>query len=182
MALGETRLRDASGVSALIADLANQIHLGRKPGVPLALIGIRSRGVPIAERLAAEIQKATDQLIPVGAIDITLYRDDLGRSIHWPVLKGTDIPFDVDGTEIVLVDDVLFTGRTVRAAIDCVCDLGRPSSIRLAVLVDRGGRELPIQADYAGMTAEIAEGERVKVCLNPIDEADEVVLVPAPNA
>jgi pyrimidine operon attenuation protein/uracil phosphoribosyltransferase len=180
MALEGTSLCDQPGVAAHLSHLAKQICDGAKPGNPLALIGIRSRGVPIAERLAAEIGKATGRVIPVGAIDITLYRDDLGRSDRWPVLKGTEIAFSVDGTEVVLIDDVLFTGRTVRAAIDCVCDLGRPSSIRLAVLVDRGGRELPIQADYVGMLVEVAEGERIKVRLKPIDPADEVVLVPRP--
>ena len=182
MVVGETQLRDASGVSALIAELSRKIRDGAKSGLSLALVGIRSRGVPTAERLAAEIGRLTGQTIPVGAIDITLYRDDLGRGNRWPVLKGTEIPFGVDGIEIVLVDDVLFTGRTVRAAIDCVCDLGRPSSIHLAVLVDRGGRELPIQADYVGMTIDVAEGERVRVRLSPIDSADEVVLVPVPTA
>jgi pyrimidine operon attenuation protein / uracil phosphoribosyltransferase len=177
MAIEETRWIDEAGVAALVDELAARIEAGAKPGSPLVLIGIRRLGVPLAERIASVIGQQTNQSVPVGALDITLYRDDLGRGRRWPVLKGTDIPFPIDGAEVVLVDDVLFTGRTVRAAIDCVCDLGRPSSIRLAVLVDRGGRELPIQADYCGRTVTVDEGERVRVRLRPDDPADEVLRV-----
>ena len=175
---GETRLSDEAGVAALIDELTRKIRLGAKPGHPLVLIGIRSRGVPIAERIAAKIADATGSAVPVGALDITVYRDDLGRGNRWPVLKGTEIPFAVDGAEVVLVDDVLYTGRTVRAAIDCVCDLGRPSSVRLAVLVDRSGRELPIQADYAGSVVAVEPGGLVRVRLRPIDPTEEIVLIP----
>lgn len=171
MEADETRLLDESGIASLVADLSREIARGAKPGAPLVLVGIRRLGVPLAERIAAKIGSHEGRTVPVGAVDITLYRDDLGRGRSWPELKGTSIPFPIDGAEVVLVDDVLFTGRTVRAAIDCVCDLGRPSSIRLAVLVDRGGRELPIQADYAGMRAEAGDGERICVRLGP----DEVV-------
>ena len=155
----------------MLDGLAEQIAGGRLVGVPLRLVGIRTRGVPIAERLAERIGGD----VPVGAVDITLYRDDLGRQRHWPVLKGTEIPFEVDDAEIVLVDDVLSTGRTVRAALNTVCDLGRPSRVRLAVLVDRGGRELPIRADYVGRRVEAEAGERIKVRLSPIDRVDEVI-------
>src|SRR5262249_40817461 len=107
--------------------------------------------------------------------DITLYRDDLGQADKWPVLRGTEIPFDVDGAEVVLVDDVLFTGRTVRAALNAVCDLGRPACVRLAALVDRGHRELPIQADGVGLTVEPAQGGHVRVGLHPVDSVEEIV-------
>jgi len=169
METDEIQIAGEAKVAAMVADLATRIASGAKPGVPLVLIGIRSLGVPLAERIADAIGGS----VPVGAVDITLYRDDLGRGRIWPELKGTAIPFPIDGAEVVLVDDVLFTGRTVRAAIDCVCDLGRPSSIRLAVLVDRGGRELPIQADYLGMRVEVGAGERIRVRLNP-DEVSTV--------
>ena len=114
---------------------------------------------------------------PVGAVDITLYRDDLGQADRWPVLRGTEIPFDVDGAEIVLVDDVLFTGRTVRAALNAVCDLGRPARVRLAVLVDRGHRELPIQPDVVGLAVATDRDDHVRVRLQPVDPVDEIVRI-----
>ncbi len=131
--------------------------------------------MPIAERIAESLRKELGQEIPVGAVDITLYRDDLGKGDRWPVLKGTEIPFAVDGVEVVLVDDVLFTGRTVRAAINCVCDLGRPTAVRLAVLADRGGRELPIRADYVGLEVATKPDQRVLVRVRPIDPADAIL-------
>ena len=118
--------------------------------MPLYLVGVRSRGVPLAQRLAQELRRLLGQDVDVGAVDITLYRDDLGQGERWPVLRGTEIPFDVDGAEVVLVDDVLFTGRTVRAALNAICDLGRPACVRLAVLVDRGHREIPDPARRRG--------------------------------
>ncbi|RUL85727.1 bifunctional pyr operon transcriptional regulator/uracil phosphoribosyltransferase PyrR [Tautonia sociabilis] len=177
MARAESRLFGSDELGALLDRVARQVAEGRIPGVPLLLVGIRTRGVPIADRLAALIGDG----VPVGAVDITLYRDDLGLQGHWPVLKGTDIPFEVDGAEVVLVDDVLHTGRTVRAAMNAVCDLGRPARVRLAVLVDRGGHELPIRADYAGAAVAASPEERIEVRLRPIDPDDEVVRVgPAP--
>jgi pyrimidine operon attenuation protein/uracil phosphoribosyltransferase len=115
--------------------------------------------------------------VPVGAVDITLYRDDVGQVDRWPVLHGTEIPFDVDGAEIVLVDDVLFTGRTVRAALNTVCDLGRPARVRLAVLIDRGHRELPVQPDVVGLTVATERDEHVNVRITPVDRTDEVTRV-----
>jgi pyrimidine operon attenuation protein / uracil phosphoribosyltransferase len=179
MEVGEHRLSDEAGVAALVEKLARDIQSGLKVGRPFLLIGIRSRGVPLAERIAARIAAQTGLAAPVGALDITLYRDDFGKADRWPVLKGTEIPFPVEGAEVVLIDDVLYTGRTVRAAMNCVCDLGRPAAVRLAVLVDRGGRELPIQADYAGLVVEVKSRQRVAVRLRPIDEADEIVSVSA---
>lgn len=116
----------------------------------VALVGIRTRGVPLAARIAEEIQKIENVEVPVGSLDITLYRDDLTTMGYNPVIHGTEIDFDVTGKHIVLVDDVLYTGRTIRAALDAIIDMGRPNSIQLAVLIDRGHRELPIRADYAG--------------------------------
>src|SRR4051794_10431205 len=173
----ESRLRDAEGMARLLDEMAGTMAEGRYPGAPLRLVGIRNRGVPIARRLAERLQPLIGAEVPVGAVDITLYRDDLGQSDHWPVLRGTEIPFNVDGAEIVLVDDVLFTGRTVRAALNAICDLGRPARIRLAVLVDRGHREFPVQPEVVGLKVETARGERVRVRVRPIDPADEVVRI-----
>lgn len=171
----EILLRDEFGVSALILDLARQIEAGRTKHAPLVLVGVKTRGVPIAQRISEILRETEPDDVLVGAVDITLYRDDLGKTDHWPVLKGTEIPFPIDGAEVILIDDVLFTGRTVRAALNCICDLGRPSAVRLAVLVDRGGRELPIRADYVGLEVATRAGERVKVRLRPIDNSDEIV-------
>jgi pyrimidine operon attenuation protein/uracil phosphoribosyltransferase len=143
----------------------------------LRLVGIHSRGVPIARRLAELLEPLVGEEVKVGAVDITLYRDDLGQGERWPVLRGTEIPFNVDGVEIVLIDDVLFTSRTVRAALNAICDLGRPARVRLAALVDRGHRELPIQPDVVGLDVHTERDERVRVRLEPIDETDEVVRV-----
>jgi pyrimidine operon attenuation protein/uracil phosphoribosyltransferase len=171
----ETRLRDARGLGELLESMARAIADGRRAGSPLRLVGIRSRGVPIAERLAALLADQVGEPVPVGAVDITLYRDDLGQGNRWPVLRGTEIPFDVETADIVLVDDVLFTGRTVRAALNAVCDLGRPARVRLAVLVDRGHREIPIQPDVVGLHVSTERSEHVRVRLMPIDLADEIV-------
>ena len=146
-------------------------------GVPLRLIGVRTRGVPIAQRLAERLRPLVGGEVPVGAVDITLYRDDIGRSDRWPVLRGTEIAFQVDGAEIVLVDDVLFTGRTVRAALNAICDLGRPDCIRLAVLVDRGYREIPVQPDVVGLLVPTERRERVRVRIGPVDPVDEIIKV-----
>jgi pyrimidine operon attenuation protein/uracil phosphoribosyltransferase len=173
----EVLVLDASGMETVLDLLAVQLAEGHREGAPLALVGVRTRGVPIAERLAERLAKILGQPVPVGALDITLYRDDLGDGNRWPVLLGTEIPFDVDGAEIVLVDDVLYTGRTIRAALNSICDLGRPARVRLVVLVDRGHRELPIRADAVGLTVETKRSETVQVRVRPVDKADEVVRV-----
>jgi len=143
----------------------------------LALVGIRSRGVYLAERIRSKMQEIEGgPLAPFGVVDITLYRDDLDRGVQNPVVKGTDIPFAVDGRRILLVDDVLFTGRTVRAAMDALVDFGRPQSIQLAVLVDRGHRELPIRADYVGKNLPTSRREEVQVMLAEADGNDEVLI------
>lgn len=177
----ESHLLDARELAAVLSEMAGRIARDRCPGAPLRLIGIRTRGVTIAERIAQILPPLVGEAVPVGAVDITLYRDDLGQGERWPVLRGTEIPFDVEGAEIVLVDDVLFTGRTVRAAINAVCDLGRPACVRLAVLVDRGHRELPIQPDVVGLTVPTERNERVRVRATPIDPVDEIVRIAAPN-
>jgi pyrimidine operon attenuation protein/uracil phosphoribosyltransferase len=140
----------------------------------LALIGIQRRGVPLARRIAASIAEHEGATVPVGALDITFYRDDLSLVAQQPVVKGTDLPFDLNGRTIVLVDDVLYTGRTIRAAMDALVDFGRPQAIRLAVLVDRGHRELPIRADHVGKNVPTSREEVVRVHLAEVDEDDGV--------
>ena len=174
---GERQIGDGAAVERLIASMAAELARTRRPEVPLRLVGVRTRGVPLAERIAAELGRLAGVEVPVGAVDITLYRDDLGRTQTWPVLRGTEIPFDIEGADVVLVDDVLFTGRTVRAALNAVCDLGRPASVRLAVLVDRGHRELPIRADVVGLDLATGRDDRVQVRLRPADQADEIIAV-----
>jgi pyrimidine operon attenuation protein / uracil phosphoribosyltransferase len=167
----------AEETEALIAGMAGAIWDGRRHDVPFYLVGVRTRGVPLAQRLAQELTISAADEVTVGAVDITLYRDDLGQSRRWPVLHGTEIPFAVDGAEIVLVDDVLFTGRTIRAALNAICDLGRPGRIRLAVLVDRGHRELPIEPEVVGLHLPTNRRDRVRVRLHPHDPVQEIVRV-----
>jgi pyrimidine operon attenuation protein/uracil phosphoribosyltransferase len=151
----------------------------------LLLVGIQRRGVPLAQRIADAIAENESVDIPVGALDITFYRDDLSLVAQQPVVKGTDLPFGIDGRTVVLVDDVLYTGRTIRAAMDALVDFGRPQAIRLAVLVDRGHRELPIRADHVGKNVPTSREEIVRVHLEEIDGEDGVEierLVDAPLA
>jgi pyrimidine operon attenuation protein / uracil phosphoribosyltransferase len=148
----------------------------------LILVGILTRGVPLARRLAANIEVFAGGKVDIGALDISLYRDDLSDRNLKPVVKVTDIPADIDGKSIVLVDDVLFTGRTIRAAMDALIDLGRPRLIQLAVLVDRGHRELPIRADYVGKNIPSALSEEIQVKLVETDGTDEVSILAAPAA
>ena len=169
---------DANRVSRSLTRIAHEI-LERNRGVEdLALIGIRSRGVPLATRLAADLKTLTGVDVPTGALDITLYRDDLMRHAvgPQPVVRRTEIPFSIDDKLILLVDDVLFTGRTVRAALDALIDLGRPQAIQLVVMVDRGHRELPIKADYVGKNLPTSLKESVNVRLQEIDGRDEVAI------
>jgi pyrimidine operon attenuation protein/uracil phosphoribosyltransferase len=150
--------------------------IGNVPIEELALIGIRTRGEHLAARIKKIIDKVSSFSTPIGILDITLYRDDLTLIAPQPIVRKTEIPFDITGKAIVLIDDVLFTGRTVRAAMDALTDLGRPGRIQLAVLVDRGGRELPIQADYVGKKAIISHTEMIEVKLKEADGYDEAVI------
>jgi pyrimidine operon attenuation protein/uracil phosphoribosyltransferase len=140
----------------------------------LALVGIQRRGVPLAHRIAASIAEHEGVSLPVGALDITFYRDDLSLVALQPLVKGTELPFDLNGATIVLVDDVLYTGRTIRAAMDALVDFGRPQAIRLAVLIDRGHRELPIRADHVGKNVPTSREEIVRVHLSETDAEDGV--------
>jgi len=140
----------------------------------LVLVGIQRRGVPLARRLAEAILEHENVDLPVGALDITFYRDDLSMLAQQPVVKGTDLPFDVTGTTVVLVDDVLYTGRTIRAAMDALMEYGRPHAVRLAVLVDRGHRELPIRADHVGKNVPTSREELVRVRIEEVDGEDAV--------
>ena len=135
----------------------------------LALVGIQRRGVPLADRMASAIAEHEGRSVPVGALDITFYRDDLSLVAHQPIVKGTDLPFDLNGLTLVIVDDVLYTGRTVRAAMDALMDYGRPRAIRLAVLIDRGHRELPMRADHVGKNVPTSLEEIIKVHLVEVD-------------
>jgi pyrimidine operon attenuation protein/uracil phosphoribosyltransferase len=170
-------MMDGAAMERGLRRMAAEI-LERHPDLEtLALVGIRTRGVPLAERLS-RILAASGRKVPVGSLDITLYRDDLTAIGPQAVLRETRIPFPIDGRRIVLVDDVLYTGRTIRAALDGLTDFGRPRSIELAVLVDRGHRELPIHADYVGRAVSTVPEEQVAVRLREIDAVDEVCLLP----
>jgi pyrimidine operon attenuation protein/uracil phosphoribosyltransferase len=167
---------DAARMGRTLSRIAHEI-LERHPQVrSLALVGVRTRGVPLARRLASLIAETAGAEPSVGALDITLYRDDFTTIAPQPIARGTEILFSIDGRTVVLVDDVLFTGRTVRAALDQLIDFGRPSRIELAVLVDRGHRELPIRADYVGRTLSTSHDEVVQVLVREEDGRDEIVL------
>jgi pyrimidine operon attenuation protein/uracil phosphoribosyltransferase len=169
---------DAERISRALTRIAHEI-LERNHGIAgVSLVGVRSRGVPLARRIAATLAHVAGEDVPTGALDITLYRDDLMRAAvgPQPVVRRTEIPFSIDDRTIVLVDDVLFTGRTTRAALDALIDFGRPRAIQLVVLVDRGHRELPIKADYVGKNVPTSRQETVQVRLSEIDGVDEVVV------
>jgi pyrimidine operon attenuation protein/uracil phosphoribosyltransferase len=167
---------DAARVSRSLTRIAHEIVERNRQIDDLALVGIRARGVPIAARLATALHELTGVTIPTGALDITLYRDDLMRHAvgPQPVLRSTEIPFSIDDRLILLVDDVLYTGRTIRAALDALIDFGRPRAIQLVALVDRGHRELPIRADYVGRNIPTSQQQSVQVRLAELDGRDEV--------
>jgi pyrimidine operon attenuation protein/uracil phosphoribosyltransferase len=169
---------DADRLRRSLTRIAHEIVERNRPIEDVALVGIRARGVPLARRIAAELRTITGVEPPTGALDITLYRDDLMRHAvgPQPVVRSTDIPFDIDDRVILLVDDVLYTGRTIRAALDALVDFGRPRAIQLAVLVDRGHRELPIKADYVGRNVPTSRRESVQVRLEEVDGHDDVVI------
>ena len=169
---------DAERINRALTRIAHEILEHNRGLSNLSLVGVRSRGVPIAQRIAEDLRKIAGEEIAVGALDITLYRDDImGASVGvQPLVRKTEIPFSIDGRTIVLVDDVLYTGRTTRAALDALTDFGRPKSIQLVALVDRGHRELPIKADYVGKNVPTSREESVQVKLRELDGVDEVVL------
>ena len=174
---GTRHVMDAQSIQRALTRIAHEVVERNRDAQDLALIGIRSRGVHLGQRLRRTLQEIEGgPLVPFGVVDITLYRDDLDRGLQTPRVQGTDIAFPVESRRILLVDDVLFTGRTTRAAMDALVDFGRPQSIQLAVLVDRGHRELPIRADYVGKNLPTSRGERVSVRLAESDGVDEVVI------
>ncbi len=173
----KSQLMSASEIDRTLVRLAHEI-LERSPDLGrLGYIGIRRRGVPIAQRLARKIESLESRTVPVGVLDINLYRDDLSTVGVQPVVNGTEIPFSVTGRHIILIDDVLYTGRTIRAALDALFDQGRPSSVQLLALIDRGHRELPIEARYVGRMVQTAQNEIVEVKLQEIDQMEKVLLV-----
>jgi len=170
-------LMDAERLSRALSRIAHQIVERRRDAEGLVLVGVRTRGVPLARRLARLVAEAGAPPPPVGALDITLYRDDLTTVASQPVLRRTEIPVSIDGRTVVLVDDVLYTGRTVRAALDEIIDFGRPARIKLAALIDRGHRELPICPDYVGQTITTTRDESVQVLVKEEDGHDRVLLL-----
>ena len=175
----ERLIMDAGDIARALTRVAHEI-LERNKGVKdLALVGIRTGGVHLAHRLAKRIQEIEQAPVPIGDLDITLYRDDLSLRKEQPVLRTTSVPFDISDKIVVLVDDVLFTGRTIRAAMDGLMDLGRPAEIQLAVLVDRGHRQLPIKANYIGKNLPTSRDEQVQVLLEEAGEDDQVVILKA---
>jgi pyrimidine operon attenuation protein / uracil phosphoribosyltransferase len=168
------RLLDAAEIRRAVTRIAHEVLERNKGADGLVLVGIAARGDDLARRLAAEIERIEGAEVPVGALDISFYRDDIGLRKEAPEVHETRIPFGISGNTVVLVDDVLFTGRTIRAAMDALVDLGRPRAIQLAVLVDRGHRELPIRADYVGKNAPTRAEDLVRVLLEETDGADAV--------
>ena len=170
-------LLDAAGVESALEDLAGQIRAGGDPE-DLVIIGIRRRGVELAARIASFLEADLGHPIASGSLDITLYRDDFGQVGALPVIGVTEIPVEITERRVVIVDDVLYTGRTIRAALNELADFGRPRRIELCILVDRGGRELPIQPDYVGLSVEVGDDDHVVVRVPELDDELSVTLVP----
>jgi pyrimidine operon attenuation protein/uracil phosphoribosyltransferase len=177
----KAQILDAAGIARAIIRIAHEIAERNKGVEEVVLIGLRSRGIELAHRVATKLEEIEGVKVLVGALDITLYRDDFGRAATQPVVRRTEIPFSIDDRKVVLVDDVLFTGRTTRAALDGLMDLGRPRLVQLAVLVDRGHRELPIRADYVGKNVPTSHQEAVQVFLVEADGVDRVVIYESLN-
>jgi pyrimidine operon attenuation protein / uracil phosphoribosyltransferase len=174
--LRERVVLDALGINRALSRVAHEV-IERNRGLSgLALVGIRTGGVHLAHRLAARLKEIEGVVLPVGALDITLYRDDLYKKSEQPTVRKTEIGFDITDKKVILVDDVLFTGRTIRAAMDELIDFGRPREIQLAVLIDRGHRELPIRANYVGKSLPTSAEEKVKVLLKEESEEDRVII------
>ena len=173
----KAQLMSASEIDRTLVRLAHEILERTRNLHNLVFIGIRRRGVPLAQRLARKIEGLEQRNVPVGVLDINLYRDDLSTVSHQPVLNATDIPFPVTGKDVILMDDVLYTGRTIRAALDALFDHGRAARVQLLVLIDRGHRELPIEAQYAGRMVQTADNEIVEVKFHETDGMEKVLLV-----
>ena len=176
MANNAKTILDAKGIERALTRMAHEIIEENRGVEDTVLIGIVTGGVPLAQRLQQRISAIEGVLLPVGVLDITLYRDDWSRLSQHPIVRKTEIPFSTDDRNVILVDDVLFTGRTVRAALDAISDFGRPRRIQLAVLVDRGMRELPVQPDFTGTAIQTEAGQRINVYLNETEGRDEVVI------
>lgn len=172
----KAKILDREGIDKSLERIAHEIIEKMKSVKDIAVIGIKCRGAYLGERLADKVKKISGMRPDVGALDITLYRDDLTQVAEQPIVHATEIDFDIDDKTIILVDDVLFTGRTIRCALDALIDFGRPRQIQLAVLVDRGHRELPIRADYVGKNVPTSTKEVVEVRLAEVDGKDEVIL------
>ncbi|SDC38478.1 bifunctional pyr operon transcriptional regulator/uracil phosphoribosyltransferase PyrR [Shouchella lonarensis] len=169
---------DADAIRRAVTRMSHEVIERNKGTENIVLVGIKTRGIYLARRIAQRIEEIEGAAVPVGEIDITLYRDDLTMktATHEPILQGSHIPGKIDGKTIILVDDVLYTGRTVRAALDALMDIGRPAAIQLAVLVDRGHRELPIRPDYVGKNVPTARQERIAANVNEVDALDAVII------
>jgi pyrimidine operon attenuation protein/uracil phosphoribosyltransferase len=172
----KAQIMDEKAIDRALIRISHEIVEKNKGVQNMALIGIKRRGVPLAKRIANEIYKIENAKMNVGVLDITLYRDDLSLLHDQPVLNSTSVDFDVTNKIIILVDDVLYTGRTVRAALDAIMDLGRPKAIQLAILIDRGHRELPIRADYVGKNVPTSRNEVISVNLEEVDAVNKVVI------
>ncbi|HPM01770.1 MAG TPA: bifunctional pyr operon transcriptional regulator/uracil phosphoribosyltransferase PyrR [Candidatus Cloacimonadota bacterium] len=170
-------IMDNAAIDRALKRMAHEIIEQNKGLENLYLVGIRTRGVPMAQRIQGYLKEIENIEIPVGLLDITLYRDDLTTISHQPVIKGSEINFELDNTRVILFDDVLYTGRTVRAALEALLDFGRPKDIQLCVLIDRGHRELPIKADYVGKNVPTSSDEIIKVSFNETDADDSVKIL-----
>ncbi len=173
----KSQIMDNAAIDRTLRRIAHEIIEQNRGLENVYLVGIRSRGVPMAKKLSEILTSIENKEVPVGILDITLYRDDLSTISHQPVIKGSKIDFDIYNTNVILVDDVLYTGRTVRAAIDAILDFGRPKHIQLAVLIDRGHRELPVKADYVGKNVPTSSDEIIKVSFEETDGEDTVKIV-----
>ena len=175
--MSEKQILSTDDIRRAITRIAHEVA-ERNEGVRnVVLVGVRRRGVPLAHRIAAALADFEGERVPVGTLDITLYRDDLGLRGPAPIVRSTNLPGDINGRVVVLVDDVLYTGRTVRAALDALADFGRPARIQLAVLIDRGHRELPIRADFVGKNVPTASDERIETRLSEVDSGEDGVFI-----
>jgi pyrimidine operon attenuation protein / uracil phosphoribosyltransferase len=174
--MDKAEIMDESGILRAVMRISHEIIEKNKGVDDVVLIGIQRRGVPLARMIAQKIREVEGKMVPVGILDITLYRDDLSMLAEHPIINGTEINFSITGKKVILVDDVLFTGRTARAGIDAIMDIGRPKMIQLAILIDRGHRELPIRADYVGKNVPTSKNEVINVKLAQIDNVNVVTI------